>query len=131
ILPAERAACIEPASINSSYEMISALMNPRSKSVWITPAACGAVQPLRIVHARASFGRSEEHTSELQSRFDLVCRLLPEKKKGPLLKFPGQRIDRIDRSRYGLNQRLTRQCNATERDNPQRRRMGSKHSGKP
>src|SRR5699024_12151108 len=25
-------------------------------------------------------GRSEEHTSELQSRFDLVCRLLLEKK---------------------------------------------------
>src|SRR5699024_12441704 len=27
------------------------------------------------------FTRSEEHTSELQSRFDLVCRLLLEKKK--------------------------------------------------
>src|SRR5699024_11867655 len=27
------------------------------------------------------FRRSEEHTSELQSRFDLVCRLLLEKKK--------------------------------------------------
>src|SRR5699024_12194871 len=27
--------------------------------------------------------RSEEHTSELQSRFDLVCRLLLEKKKKP------------------------------------------------
>src|SRR5699024_11816029 len=27
------------------------------------------------------FSRSEEHTSELQSRFDLVCRLLLEKKK--------------------------------------------------
>src|SRR5699024_11326979 len=27
------------------------------------------------------FFRSEEHTSELQSRFDLVCRLLLEKKK--------------------------------------------------
>src|SRR5437868_11330595 len=27
------------------------------------------------------FARSEEHTSELQSRFDLVCRLLLEKKK--------------------------------------------------
>src|SRR5699024_12268373 len=27
--------------------------------------------------------RSEEHTSELQSRFDLVCRLLLEKKKTP------------------------------------------------
>src|SRR5699024_12582735 len=27
------------------------------------------------------WGRSEEHTSELQSRFDLVCRLLLENKK--------------------------------------------------
>src|SRR5437868_7627786 len=31
--------------------------------------------------AVASPSRSEEHTSELQSRFDLVCRLLLEKKK--------------------------------------------------
>src|SRR5207249_5864271 len=29
----------------------------------------------------AEKNRSEEHTSELQSRFDLVCRLLLEKKK--------------------------------------------------
>src|SRR5699024_12535453 len=29
----------------------------------------------------SSPARSEEHTSELQSRFDLVCRLLLEKKK--------------------------------------------------
>src|SRR5699024_12705381 len=28
-----------------------------------------------------AYNRSEEHTSELQSRFDLVCRLLLEKKK--------------------------------------------------
>src|SRR5207249_8209183 len=31
--------------------------------------------------AGALLARSEEHTSELQSRFDLVCRLLLEKKK--------------------------------------------------
>src|SRR5699024_12735720 len=31
-----------------------------------------------------SKSRSEEHTSELQSRFDLVCRLLLEKKKNNL-----------------------------------------------
>src|SRR3712207_7993443 len=31
--------------------------------------------------ARDPFGRSEEHTSELQSRQYLVCRLLLEKKK--------------------------------------------------
>src|SRR5437868_12747901 len=30
--------------------------------------------------------RSEEHTSELQSRFDLVCRLLLEKKKKTVTK---------------------------------------------
>src|SRR5207247_5473206 len=31
--------------------------------------------------AALKIARSEEHTSELQSRVDLVCRLLPEKKK--------------------------------------------------
>src|SRR5207247_10843610 len=36
--------------------------------------------PGGIVSARATV-RSEEHTSELQSRVDLVCRLLLEKKK--------------------------------------------------
>src|SRR5690349_23514184 len=32
-------------------------------------------------HCPVALGRSEEHTSELQSRRDLVCRLLLEKKK--------------------------------------------------
>src|SRR5207249_8649504 len=32
--------------------------------------------------------RSEEHTSELQSRFDLVCRLLLEKKKTVIQSIP-------------------------------------------
>src|SRR5699024_12053148 len=32
--------------------------------------------------------RSEEHTSELQSRFDLVCRLLLEKKKKTIKIYP-------------------------------------------
>src|SRR5256886_12104305 len=31
--------------------------------------------------AATALGRSEEHTSELQSQSNLVCRLLPEKKK--------------------------------------------------
>src|SRR5699024_11944598 len=35
-----------------------------------------------FIHGAKNAGfRSEEHTSELQSRFDLVCRLLLEKKK--------------------------------------------------
>src|SRR2546422_7578740 len=36
---------------------------------------------LRIVDATCPLVRSEEHTSELQSRLHLVCRLLLEKKK--------------------------------------------------
>src|SRR5699024_9016295 len=36
---------------------------------------------LEAIKIRLTGERSEEHTSELQSRFDLVCRLLLEKKK--------------------------------------------------
>src|SRR6266536_5040296 len=36
--------------------------------------------PLCAAPFRGHRRRSEEHTSELQSRVDLVCRLLPEKK---------------------------------------------------
>src|SRR5690242_21403706 len=46
-------------------------------------------QPRRALdtsRARERFGRSEEHTSELQSHVNLVCRLLLEKKKKD--KFP-------------------------------------------
>src|SRR5437868_3753427 len=39
-----------------------------------------AGQPVRLL-TLSQLQRSEEHTSELQSRFDLVCRLLLEKKK--------------------------------------------------
>src|SRR2546429_5696489 len=34
-----------------------------------------------VMHVGAAYARSEEHTSELQSRLHLVCRLLLEKKK--------------------------------------------------
>src|SRR5206468_4656650 len=37
--------------------------------------------------------RSEEHTSELQSRSDLVCRLLLEKKKKPTHMSVARRVD--------------------------------------
>src|SRR5690606_41108864 len=39
------------------------------------------VEPQYIERSVAAYGRSQEHTSELQSREDLVCRLLLEKKK--------------------------------------------------
>src|SRR5207249_8007712 len=44
-------------------------------------AGSGAGHRHRRSPSRTRSKRSEEHTSELQSRFDLVCRLLLEKKK--------------------------------------------------
>src|SRR6266536_5511156 len=41
-------------------------------------------RPIPWPGATTPGGRSEEHTSELQSRVDLVCRLLLEKKKQTL-----------------------------------------------
>src|SRR5699024_2039911 len=74
------------------YDMIKAVIStPRSRACgcWRRPAASPGIgasmtsaetaQDLRARNAGRT--RSEEHTSELQSRFDLVCRLLLEKKK--------------------------------------------------
>src|SRR5699024_12144518 len=40
-----------------------------------------------VVSGELERSRSEEHTSELQSRFDLVCRLLLEKKNIGMLEY--------------------------------------------
>src|SRR6266481_9836417 len=62
----------------------------------------GSVQRIVAAHLlviRHHGSRSEEHTSELQSQFHLVCRLLLEKKKilnSAMLIAEDQTIDRID-----------------------------------
>src|SRR5438067_13867274 len=45
------------------------------------PAPAGCPHSDGIGNEKIGRFRSEEHTSDLQSRFDLVCRLLLEKKK--------------------------------------------------
>src|SRR5947209_19450584 len=52
---------------------------PISKSAWLTSHHPG-LQTNWVLN-KAKCARSEEHTSELQSRQYLVCRLLLEKKK--------------------------------------------------
>src|SRR5207249_10012516 len=77
-----------PAPWPNRSGRIAYLRAPRSTS---SPAAASSGEPpLRSIASsarnacrtcgRSSRSRSEEHTSELQSRFDLVCRLLLEKK---------------------------------------------------
>src|SRR5437868_10133313 len=57
----------------------------RSRAVPARDRDSGATAaPPHPAAVRLGRGRSEEHTSELQSRFDLVCRLLLEKKKKKL-----------------------------------------------
>src|SRR5260221_8790894 len=53
-----------------------------SADLWSCPNAgsIGAFDDFNV-EMRQNFCRSEEHTSELQSHSDLVCRLLLEKKK--------------------------------------------------
>src|SRR2546421_3295083 len=62
---------------------------PRSSS----PSSRSPV-PARTGRSRRRRARSEEHTSELQSRSDLVCRLLLEKKK--------KKIASVDNANKGL-----------------------------
>src|SRR2546427_6115868 len=56
------------------------------------PSAHGAATPVPA--------RSEEHTSELQSQSNLVCRLLLEKKKAVMSKQRGSASDNIARHRH-------------------------------
>src|SRR5207249_10763577 len=61
---------VTPAPAGPRRERASDASTPNP----ITAPSLRAAEPTRRI-------RSEEHTSELQSRFDLVCRLLLEKKK--------------------------------------------------
>src|SRR5207249_8534932 len=56
-----------PGEASAFWRMLIATGPSMMPRAWPTPSS--------------SPTRSEEHTSELQSRFDLVCRLLLEKKK--------------------------------------------------
>src|SRR3712207_7702654 len=55
------------------------LLVTEGKLVMGAPDRAGVVRHLRLLERTAVQGRSEEHTSELQSRQYLVCRLLLEK----------------------------------------------------
>src|SRR5207249_6940628 len=66
----------------AAIKEITSFPSTRSAISSKTPFASAALTARMITLAsRAASLRSEEHTSELQSRFDLVCRLLLEKKK--------------------------------------------------
>src|SRR5438309_3830883 len=65
-------------SVRSFSAAYTGINDPRSVP---SPSRLRMVFGMRSAARKASAGRSEEHTSELQSQFHLVCRLLLEKKK--------------------------------------------------
>src|SRR2546422_6799371 len=66
--------------IGTLYSSRIAVISARRRSITESSVALSALSRCRTAIAM----RSEEHTSELQSRLHLVCRLLLEKKKNKL-----------------------------------------------
>src|SRR5207248_11209566 len=54
---------------------------PRESPSSVRSTPSSSTRTSKLTWSSASSQRSEEHTSELQSPYDLVCRLLLEKKK--------------------------------------------------
>src|SRR6266436_475857 len=70
----------------------------------------------------ARCARSEEHTSELQSRLHLVCRLLLEKKNKIKIVLAEMRNKKLEERRRG-------QRNEEKQRTPVRREVGLRHDG--
>src|SRR5207249_9710174 len=71
------------ASVVVSPSARPSAMSRRSRRM-IFPLRVFGSSAEKITSSGRARARSEEHTSELQSRFDLVCRLLLEKKQGTI-----------------------------------------------
>src|SRR3712207_7997795 len=68
-------------SMDAALMPYSAAYRPSTRHRELGPDFFDLVQPARFPEYILRYRRSEEHTSELQSRQYLVCRLLLEKKK--------------------------------------------------
>src|SRR5690349_24217732 len=81
----------------------------RSESRSTPPPAILLMGPTASGKTAVATRRSEEHTSELQSRRDLVCRLLLEKKKHTLL-FSRAPRHTISRRKGTISPKILQSC---------------------
>src|SRR5207249_8040253 len=72
---------VEPT--DKSFEAIATFVQGRDYDGFVAVGGGSSIDSAKAANLFTNYPapRSEEHTSELQSRFDLVCRLLLEKKK--------------------------------------------------
>src|SRR5204862_6512415 len=78
-ISARRSAHECPATLADCSRRRSGESSAINRSSAATAASASSAIVTPSTPSRAGSGRSEEHTSELQSRRDLVCRLLLEK----------------------------------------------------
>src|SRR5438270_1920090 len=83
--PTRRSSDLATSSTSSggtpaTSSIASGLAATRSRT-WRARTASSQPATWRTCRSGSEIGRSEEHTSELQSQSNLVCRLLLEKKK--------------------------------------------------
>src|SRR5207249_8203355 len=71
-----RRVTLEAGPNRLALREVSGRMRPETASL----RSLTQPRALTLIEQNKAVRRSEEHTSELQSRFDLVCRLLLEKK---------------------------------------------------
>src|SRR5699024_11709103 len=79
-LPSSTISRRPPRSTLFPYTTLFRSLRPRLAVAQGPAGTCADVEVGVCVDDRVRQRRSEEHTSELQSRFDLVCRLLLENK---------------------------------------------------
>src|SRR2546430_13607681 len=77
------------------------LFRSRSTTTSLTSRTVGRTVPVRLP-TRVLRQRSEEHTSELQSQSNLVCRLLLEKKNSSILLLHILAVIRTLRTRHSF-----------------------------
>src|SRR5207249_6020756 len=87
--PTRRSSDLTSAWRGDAASAVPTRRSARSMSAAVESLICSSTRPTSVSASMAcastesgssASARSEEHTSELQSRFDLVCRLLLEKK---------------------------------------------------
>src|SRR3712207_7359130 len=72
---------INLSALSYNVKQLLKILSPRTQLMAVVKADAYGHGAVTVAQTVLESGRSEEHTSELQSRQYLVCRLLLEKKK--------------------------------------------------
>src|SRR5256886_4479881 len=90
--------------------IFAAILRPPSISTPVTRPSSRRMRVTGVLRASSPPPRSEEHTSELQSQSNIVCRLLLEKKKDVVRDRPHGRQGHVPEGGADLELLVGREC---------------------